>query len=79
MKAGAEEAVGLIGSLDYGYDVGLEGKAGKTHAELLGFRVFSGGIDGILGGICILSFDIMKLLSPESLGKGGFPRLAPSH
>ena len=79
MEACAEEVVGLVGRLDKGDRIRLEGEAGKACAEVFGLRVLPGGIDEAVLRLGVLRLDIMELLALQGLDKGGFAGLAPAH
>ena len=65
----------FIGCLHQGNDVRLEGEAGESGAEMLGFGIFSRRIDRVLGCIGILCFYIVKGLSLQGLSQGGLTGL----
>ena len=57
----------LICCLHDCHHVCLKGKAGKSHAEPLGLRIFPRRVNGIIIGIGVLRFYIMKLLAFQRL------------
>ena len=78
-QAGAEQVKGFVRRLDHGNHIRLEGKAGKPHAEALGFRVFPRGVDGVVIGTGVLGLPIMELFAPQRLGEGSLSGFASAH
>ena len=74
-----KKAERFIGRLDNGNYVSFKGKAGKSDAETLGFRILTRRIDGVIIRIRILSLYVMKFFTLQSLGERSLSGFASAH
>ena len=79
LAVGFKNAERLVRSNKQGKNVGFKGKARKTQSAVLCFGIFSGRVDYVRAGICILGLVIMQVLAVHCLGKRGFARFASAH